>query len=90
MANNIWPEYRDKIAGGWKCLSFEMFDGNDPASRKLIAKPHGDNPLGRVLISRNGFLSAHVANPQKLKPLPSGKPWSVVIPTIEISFRDMC
>lgn len=68
---NIWPEYSSKLAGGWKCISFEMFDNN----KKLIAKPHGENPLGRVLLSKNGYLSAHVARPDRMGPLPSGKPW---------------
>ena len=71
---NIWHEYRDRIAGGWKCVSFEMFDtsGED---KKLAAKPHGEQPLGRVIISPNGFLSAHMARPDRMGPLPSGNPW---------------
>lgn len=51
-----------------------MFDTGGP-NKKLIAKPHGDNPLGRVLISPNGFLSAHIARPDRQGPLPSGNPW---------------
>ena len=71
---NIWPKYADKLAGGWKCVSYEMFDSGG-SEKKLIAKPHGDQPLGRVLISKNGFLSAHMARPERMGPLPSGKPW---------------
>ncbi len=71
---NIWSRYRDKIAGGWRCISYEMFDKDSP-DQKLIAKPHGDNPLGRVLISQNGFLSAHLARPDRQGPLPSGNAW---------------
>ena len=76
MSNNIWPEYRDKIARGWKCVSFEMYDGAGP-DKDLIAKPHGDDPLGRVLISPNGLLSAHIARRDRMGPLPSGKAWQV-------------
>ena len=73
---NLWSEYRDKLAGGWKCVSYEMFDGSGP-DKKLIAKPHGDNPLGRAMISSNGFLSAHIARRDRMGPLPSGKAWQV-------------
>ena len=77
MSNvNIWPEYRDKIAGGWKCITYEVFDGSG-ADKKLIAKPHGDDPLGLVLISQNGFLSAHIARRDRMGPLPSGNPWQM-------------
>lgn len=76
MPTNIWPQYRDKIAGGWKCISYEMFDGSGP-DRKLLAKPHGEEPLGRVIISPNAWLSALMARPERMGPLPSGKAWQV-------------
>jgi hypothetical protein len=70
MSPSLWNEHRDKIAGGWKCISFEVFDG----AGKLIAKPYGNEPLGRVLISPNGYLSAQMADPARMKgPLPSGQ-----------------
>lgn len=73
MSDNLWKQYRDRFAGGWRCVSFECFDSSGPG-KKLIAKPHGDEPLGRVLISRHGFLSAHMARPDRAgQPLPSGK-----------------
>ena len=71
---NIWSQHASRLAGGWKCISYHMYDSDSP-SAKLIAKPHSDTPLGRVLISPSGYLSAHVARPDLLKPLPSGKPW---------------
>lgn len=74
--SDLWNEYRDKIAGGWKCIAFEMYDGSGP-EKKLISKPHGDHPLGRVIISRNGYLSAHIARDDRMGPLPSGKPWQL-------------
>ncbi|KAK4546164.1 hypothetical protein LTR36_002301 [Oleoguttula mirabilis] len=75
MPENIWPQHAPKLAGGWKCISFEVFNGTGP-HKTLVAKPHGDNPMGRVLISKNGWLSALMANPERMEqPLPSGKAW---------------
>lgn len=65
---SIWPEYRDKIAGGWKCISYEMFDISS-GERKLLAKPHGDEPLGRVSISQGGWLAAHLLRPDRVNAL---------------------
>ncbi|KAF2484082.1 Lipocalin-like domain-containing protein [Neohortaea acidophila] len=70
---NLWPKYSSRLSGAWKCISFEQ---RHAQTHDLLTKPHGDTPLGRVLISPQGFLSAHVANPQRLaQPLPSGKAW---------------
>ena len=49
-----------------------LLTGSNPT---LISKPHGDNPLGRVLISPSGYLSAHIARADRLGSLPSGQPW---------------
>ncbi|KAK5137656.1 hypothetical protein LTR08_007951 [Meristemomyces frigidus] len=75
MPENIWPNHAAKLAGGWKCISFEVFNGSGP-EKKLVSKPHGEHPLGRVLISKNGWLSAHMAKPDRMaQPLPSGSTW---------------
>ncbi|KAK3116283.1 hypothetical protein LTR53_003535 [Teratosphaeriaceae sp. CCFEE 6253] len=75
MPENVWRKYRDRIAGVWKTISFEVCDGTGP-DKKLVAKPHGDKPLGRVQISPQGYLSAHMARPDRMaSPLPSGKSW---------------
>lgn len=71
---SAWEEYSRKIAGGWKCVTYEMFD-NTGEERKLIAKPHGETPLGRVLISPNGWLAAHLARPDRMQKARSGQPW---------------
>lgn len=70
----VWDEYRDQIAGGWKCISYEMFNTSG-TERKLIAKPHGEQPLGRVLISGNGWLAAHLARPERMQKARSDQPW---------------
>lgn len=73
---NIWPQYSALLAGGWTCISYELHTiPSDPESQPTIHKPHGDVPLGRVLISPQGWLAAHIANPSRFGPLPSGEPW---------------
>lgn len=71
---SVWPEYRDQIAGGWKCISFELFDCSS-SERKLLAKPHGENPLGRVSISANAWLAAHLSQPDRVNAWKSGQTW---------------
>ena len=72
---DLWPTHRSTLTGVWKCISFEFHDTSGPEA-KLISKPHGETPLGRVQISPNAYLSAHVTNPARMKgPLPSGKAW---------------
>ena len=71
----VWDKYKHRLTGGWRAISYHLYDSDAP-SAPIVAKPHGDKPLGRAIISPKGFLSAHVANPEKLaKPLPSGQPW---------------
>ena len=75
MANNnndLWSKYQSRIAGGWQLMSYDLYDATE---NNILARPHGDQPLGRVLISSNGWLAAHIANPTRFGPLPSGKPW---------------
>lgn len=74
---NLWSRYSSILAGGWRCVSYHMYTSDDPSSRGLVAKPHGDDPLGRVLISPNGYLSAHIARRGRLGPLASGKQWII-------------
>ncbi|KAK0258485.1 hypothetical protein LTR91_022588 [Friedmanniomyces endolithicus] len=72
---NVWPTYSSRIAGVWKTISFEI----QSPTGTLLAKPHGDKPLGRVQISPHGYLSAHMADPQRMSSAPpsgpSGKAW---------------
>lgn len=69
---SLWPEYRAKLAGVWKCISYEMFDcSSSNNERKLLAKPHGENPLGRVSISPNAWLAAHLLRPDRVDSLQS-------------------
>ncbi|KAI5357610.1 putative Lipocalin-like domain-containing protein [Septoria linicola] len=65
----VWNQYRESIAGGWRLISYHLVDTTGPQTR-LLAKPHGDNPLGRVFISRQGWLAAHLARPHLMAPDP--------------------
>jgi hypothetical protein len=74
-SQNLWSTNSSTLTSVWKCISFEFHSTSGPDA-KLIAKPHGEAPLGRVQISPNAYLSAHVANPDRMQgPLPSGKAW---------------
>jgi Lipocalin-like domain len=70
----VWNEYKHRLIGGWRAISIELRASDSPDAH-IIAKPHGDSPLGRAMISPNGFLSAHLVPPDRMKPLPSGQPW---------------
>ncbi|EME86811.1 uncharacterized protein MYCFIDRAFT_77372 [Pseudocercospora fijiensis CIRAD86] len=70
----VWDQYRDLLIGCWENISYEMFVV-DASHRRLVAKPHGETPLGRLSISPQGWVAAHLARPDRMGPLPSGKPW---------------
>ncbi|KAI1612124.1 Lipocalin-like domain-containing protein [Exophiala viscosa] len=67
MATNVFDKHSDKLAGVWNLISFEMFDMDNP--HKVLHKPHGDEPLGKVVISTSGYLSAILRSPLDMKPL---------------------
>ncbi|KAF2209444.1 hypothetical protein CERZMDRAFT_113803 [Cercospora zeae-maydis SCOH1-5] len=63
----VWQEYRDRIAGGWRIIAVEH---RDPSTDTVVAKPQ---LTGRVYISPHGWLSALIASPVATLPLPSGQ-----------------
>lgn len=82
---NIWPQHSSLISGLWTCTSYELHTiPTSPTTTPTIHHPHGPHPLGRVLISPSGFLSAHLANPARFAPLPSGAPWQTA-PDAEVA-----
>ncbi|KIX10469.1 uncharacterized protein Z518_01552 [Rhinocladiella mackenziei CBS 650.93] len=54
---NVFEKYSDKFSGVWNLISWEMYDSDGP-DKKLVSKPHGDDPLGKAVISPSGYLSA--------------------------------
>lgn len=75
--SDLWLKHREQLAGGWKCVSYGVYDGEGP-NAKLLSKPHGDNPLGRSYLSRNGYLAAHLAEPERIKQFSKNSdiPWA--------------
>ncbi|EXJ82707.1 hypothetical protein A1O3_06521 [Capronia epimyces CBS 606.96] len=73
--SDLWPEYCHQLAGGWKLLSYEFYSG-EPPNAKLVSRPHGTSPLGRSHLSRNGYLSAHLATPARMQFSDSDVPWA--------------
>lgn len=73
--SDLWLAHRDQLAGGWKCISYEIYTG-DPPNVKLVSRPHGNSPMGRSYLSRNGYLAAHLATPNRMQFSESGVPWT--------------
>ncbi|KAJ9643669.1 hypothetical protein H2204_001814 [Knufia peltigerae] len=75
--SETWLKHRDELVGGWRCVSYGVYDREGPDA-KLISKPHGDNPLGRSYVSRNGYLAAHLAAPDRITQFDkdSKTPWA--------------
>lgn len=70
MAQVPFEKHSAQLSGTWKLVSWEMFDSEE-APKTLLAKPHGDSPLGRVVISQSGYLSAILVPPMVMAPLSS-------------------
>lgn len=70
MTEVPFEKYSAKISGTWKLISWEMFDSEE-ADKTLLSKPHGDSPLGRVVISQTGYLCALLIPPMVMSPLAS-------------------
>lgn len=72
---NVFEKHRDKLAGVWTLISWEMYDSEGPEG-KLVSRPHGDKPLGKVVISQSGYLSAILVTPSCLTPPLPSDDWS--------------
>jgi hypothetical protein len=55
-SNSVW---RDQLLGVWKLLSVDLINED----RHPIAQPMGSNPLGRLVVSPEGYVSVLVTNP---------------------------
>lgn len=67
---NLFEKHHDKLTGVWSLITCEMYDGEGP-DKKLLWKPHGDEPLGKVVISKSGYLLATLVPPAVMTPLAS-------------------
>jgi len=56
----------DRILGVWKLLSFDVKSDNSPDA-KIILQPYGPNPLGRLFLAPEGYMSAILTNPDSAK-----------------------
>ncbi|EXJ72050.1 uncharacterized protein A1O5_04553 [Cladophialophora psammophila CBS 110553] len=70
---NVFDKHKDKLVGVWTLISAEMYDSEEP-DRKLLDKPFGDDPQGKVVISASGYLSGTLVKPEGLEPLASSDP----------------
>lgn len=52
------PSIHDRLVGGWRLVSYtETADGGGSS------RPLGDNPLGAILYTPDGYMSAQLAKP---------------------------
>jgi hypothetical protein len=65
---SVFEKHKSALVGVWTLISAEMYDSEGPA-RKLLLKPYGDDPQGKVIISSSGYLLATLVSPPGLKPL---------------------
>ena len=64
--DDLWNQHKSHIVGVWKLISYDIFDSDGP-DKKLIGKPHGDNPEGRAVITPGAFLSGHLMTPDRIQ-----------------------
>lgn len=67
---NVFQKHNDKFTGVWSLVSWEVYDFDSP-EKKLIFKPHGDNPNGKAVISKSGYSSTIMVPSACLEPLKS-------------------
>ena len=59
-----------KLPGVWNLVSFDlMLNGTS------IMQPNGPNPLGKLVITAEGYLNALITAPETAIPLPDGTKW---------------
>ena len=67
---NVFEKHNSKLAGVWSLISAHMYD-SDASDRKLLFKPYGDDPQGKVVLSSSGYLLATLVSPPGLQGLAS-------------------
>jgi hypothetical protein len=64
----VFEKHKSALVGVWTLISAEMYDSEGP-DRKILLKPYGDDPQGKVVISSSGYLLATLVSPPGLKAL---------------------
>jgi hypothetical protein len=67
---SAFEKHKSHLIGVWSLISAEMYD-SEGADRKLLHKPYGDDPHGKVVVSSSGYLLATLVAPPGLQPLAS-------------------
>ena len=67
---NVFEKHKSRLVGVWSLVTAHMYDSEGP-DRKLLSKPYGDDPQGKVVLSSSGFLLATLISPPGLEPLES-------------------
>jgi hypothetical protein len=60
-----------RLSGVWSLVSFNVM-----ANNISVLQPNGPNPLGKLSITADGYLSVLITTPEKAIPLPEGVKWS--------------
>jgi Lipocalin-like domain len=60
-----------KLAGVWTLISFDLMLNNTS-----FMQPNGPDPLGKLVITSEGYLSVLITTPETAIPLPNGTKWT--------------
>ncbi|KIM93598.1 hypothetical protein OIDMADRAFT_137539 [Oidiodendron maius Zn] len=69
------PKSQAKLIGCWKLVKFQVFLGDGPDALPL-SQPHGTETFGRIMFSKEGWMSAALTPPERAKPI-STEDWSM-------------
>ncbi|KAH8588130.1 Lipocalin-like domain-containing protein [Bisporella sp. PMI_857] len=63
------------LLGCWKLTKFQVFLGDGPDSL-LLTQPHGTETFGRIMFSKEGWMSVSLTPPERAKPLATSE-WTM-------------
>ncbi|CAH0054518.1 unnamed protein product [Clonostachys solani] len=61
----------DTIIGTWELLSYDMMVSSESGETE-VRKLAGETPLGRIVFTRDQFISVHVTDPRAISPTEDG------------------
>jgi hypothetical protein len=83
MSSNL-DTLRSKLLGVWRLVPLDMASDGALDSTSL-GQPYGPNPLGRMMFTSEGYMSAMVTDPDHAKPIPGDIPWRMA-PERDLAF----